>query len=103
MGIHRCLLILEPSRDAAANANKLGERSEDASPLSPTIDCGKGRKALILSSKIPWNQKVAILLSVSFSGAIRRRWCYIERHSTKRVLRYVPATNRGHVSSPDLL
>jgi|SRR6266481_3597840 hypothetical protein len=78
MGIHPCLLILKPSRESATSGRKLGERSEDTSPLSTTINCGKGRKALILSSKIPWNQKVAILLRVSFSGAVESTSAYIK-------------------------
>jgi hypothetical protein len=56
---------------------KLGKKSEDTSPLSATIDCGKGRKAFILTTKIPWNQKVAILLRVSFSGAVGSTAAYI--------------------------
>src|SRR6202042_3414698 len=62
VGIHPCLLILKPSCDSATSGEKLCERSEDTSPLSARINCGKASKAFILRSKIPWNQKVAILL-----------------------------------------
>src|SRR5580704_1797466 len=93
----------EAFRESAASEGKLRKRSEYASPLSATIDCGRRRATFILKSKIPWNQKVAIVLRVSFSGAKRCARICMKRPRQKYIFRSVSKTNRGHVSMPVLL
>ena len=71
--------------------------------LSANVECRERINAFILTLKIHWNQKVAIILRIFFSGAKGCAALYILSIVPEHIFRYVPESIAGAVSTSLLL